>query len=375
MNSDKKNICYARLISNQELRCSRKNQLHKNCIFCKIHEKSKNIIRFDEDIDFLKSKKKYNTHKFKKKEIIEKLKYYNLPLQGKKNKLILRLNTFLESIDKYKTKLPILIKIQKWYRKYKCLELKLLRGPIVYPKFYNSIINDTDFLSFTLIKDIDKNFIFSYIDNKKNIYAFDIRSIYKLITTNNLLNPYDRNIIPKYVINNIKKLYKILKEKLNLNMDIENSSNINNKQKIKHRIIELFHIMDSLDQYTNPKWFIELNIKELKNFYKELEDIWNYRLSLTLDIKKKIIPPNGKLFTIKPYNLYKIKDIEIIQNYCLDIIEKLITSSEDKSDKVNGCLYVLFSFVIVSKSAAKDLPDYHNMICNNSNENDSLILI
>ena len=44
--------------------------------------------------------------------------------------------------------------------------------------------------------------------------------------------------------------------------------------------------MDSLDQYTNPSWFFDLSKIQLRNFYLEVEDIWNYRLGLTDEFKR-----------------------------------------------------------------------------------------
>jgi hypothetical protein len=121
--------------------------------------------------------------------------------------------------------------------------------------------------------------------------------------------------------------------------------------------------MDKLDQYTNPAWFLDLSNISLINFYKEAEDIWNYRLNLTKEIKNKIVPPNGKVFLVEPKNVAKYYTTrDKLRNLCLDVIEKLIFSAQDRSDRVNGCIYVLLALVIVNPQAAESMPAYYTMV-------------
>ena len=49
--------------------------------------------------------------------------------------------------------------------------------------------------------------------------------------------------------------------------------------------------------YCHPEWFLHLTINYLKRLYRNLEDLWNYRLQLTNDVKSRICPPNGLAFT------------------------------------------------------------------------------
>ena len=47
---------------------------------------------------------------------------------------------------------------------------------------------------------------------------------------------------------------------------------------------------------TDTKWFTNLSFIKLKNYYRILEDIWNYRAELTQTQKLDIVPQNN-LFT------------------------------------------------------------------------------
>ena len=48
--------------------------------------------------------------------------------------------------------------------------------------------------------------------------------------------------------------------------------------------------------------------------YKDLEDLWNYRLNMTLDQKKIIIPPLGILFNYPLGNLSRLDSDDIIES-------------------------------------------------------------
>ena len=65
---------------------------------------------------------------------------------------------------------------------------------------------------------------------------------------------------------------------------------------------------------------------------------------------------------MSPKFILTIKDRLRLQNICLDFIETLIHSAESRSDRVNGCIYVLLGLVIVNPRAAEALPAYYTMV-------------
>ena len=128
--------------------------------------------------------------------------------------------------------------------------------------------------------------------------------------------------------------------------------------------------MDDLDQYTNVDWFLQLNPTQLGNFYKETEDIWNYRLNLSETAKRRIYPFNQKVFPLS-VNLVKSKtDALELQHICLDFMEKLVTSAPKREDRVNGCMYTLLGLVIVSSTAAEALPSLYSMVSIHGNSDE-----
>ena len=113
--------------------------------------------------------------------------------------------------------------------------------------------------------------------------------------------------------------------------------------------------MDRLKQYTQCEWFLDLNLVQLKDLYKQMEDLWNYRANLTAENKKSYVK-SGKLFDIKFSIIDKITDKIKLSNILLDNFESLITEGKTISDRTTGALWVLSGLTIVSNGARDALP-------------------
>ena len=137
-----------------------------------------------------------------------------------------------------------------------------------------------------------KKYYFSYKDDKGFIWFFDIRSFNKLIE-HNQPNPYTMVKIPSKIIEKAK----LLSKKINLGKKDEvinqTQLKLSRKQIIKQKCIDLFCDIETTTMYCHPEWFLLLNIHYLKKLYRNLEDLWNYRLQLTNEVKSRICPPNG----------------------------------------------------------------------------------
>ena len=106
------------------------------------------------------------------------------------------------------------------------------------------------------------NEFFSY-ESDNNIWGFNILSIYNLYikSENNVLNPYTREIMNYGIFSNIKKLIKLNKIfNKPINIILNNNTEVfSNKKKIEMKCLELFQYMDELGNYTDCKWFTNLN--------------------------------------------------------------------------------------------------------------------
>ena len=270
----------------------------------------------------------------------------------KKSNIINQINKYFK--NKYENNI---IFIQNYYRFYIQKKINKLKGPALNNR--NLCNNKTDFFNLCDINSIPNKYFFSFKDNDNFIYGFEINSIYKMIEFEPI-NPYNRNKLSNDIINNIIYIYKLIKISNN-NIIHKNQS----KKTIEQNIIDIFQIIDELGNYTNVSWFLDLNLHKLKVFYKELEDIWNYRLSLTSEQKKQIIYPNGILFTIPLSIIYSITNKKKLQIICIEIMNKLISNGINDDCKKQGCYYILMALTLVNQNAAIALPWLMNSVIHN----------
>lgn len=283
-------------------------------------------------------------------DIIFTLDHYKLCTRGNKNILYKRLYKFLSFLNLSKSHLHSLIKLQRFFIKKIYYKNYIEYGPAYLN--YELSTNLNDFYTFDHIKNIDKKYFFSYKDSDNFIYSFDIRSIDKLFKQNSYTNPYNR----KKFSDNVIQLLNNRIENMVLNKNIiQNSKSKPRHYLIKRKVTDVFQKMDELDQYTDVKWFNNLDIKQLKNYYRSLEDIWNYRAQLT-QIKKNQIVNEGNICSTPINAVFRMKNLYDVQDLILNEIDRLITEGVTKDEKILGCMYVLTSFAEISTDAASSLP-------------------
>ena len=196
-----------------------------------------------------------------------------------------------------------------------------------------------------------------YIDIEDNgfQYCFDIRSLIKLLETSDI-NPYTTK---KFTYKNIKKIDKKVQYLKNngISTAFNFCEDITEDQKFTHRMVDIFHKFDMLDNYTDHRWFSDLTLNKLKEFYYRAENLWNYRSQLTMDQKKRIVK-NGIAFNI-PHNVIHRVDNNNkrkFQEIILNEFERFATEGIDINEKKLGVMLILTIFVEVSIAAARALP-------------------
>lgn len=249
------------------------------------------------------------------------------------------------------------IKIQKFFKKAKGRYFVRSRGPAYFNR--TVCVNDTDFFSTDKITDISGALFFSYKDSKKHIYGFDLRSIATLITNcdddEKVENPFNRDIIP---IDEIRKVQKLVRKRTAHGLTtewakLEPSTPI---QQYRMKIVDLFQIIDNLNYYSSPDWFLNLTLAEHIKFYRQLYAIWTYRANLTTTQKRQIVPNYSNiLFKYSPFMVGTFS-LERIQKLNLNVIRTMITSAEDRNDRIIGAMYIISTLTLVSNSAREAYP-------------------
>lgn len=303
--------------------------------------------------------------KLKINQIKNTCKYYKLTTIGSKNELTNQLIKLFENFKYYELNLDKIIKIQSLYRGWKIRNIINLQGIYIFNKSLCN--NQEEFYTFDEINNIEDNFFFSIKENTY-IYGFDIRSLSQMIDNSNgiILNPYTNQEIN---INDIIRANIFIKylEKNNIIVKHVNTVLMSPEQEINLKATEIFQKMDYLGNYIDLNWFHQMNIHNLKSFYKLLEDIWNYRANLSDMAKLQIVPQNN-LFTMDIYTINNITDKIKLQHIILDTINTLVSSGITQPDKTIGAFYVQATFAGIVPEASDAMP-YMAFVISNSDEN------
>ena len=219
----------------------------------------------------------------------------------------------------------------------------------------NKCINDYDLYTIEDKHDIPLKYFFDIIDPNGYTYCFDIRTFTNILACHNPTNPYTQFPITQEAIDKYVNKINYLKKR-GINVDFEQDK-VTADQAFTHRMIDIFHKFDMLDNYTDHRWFEDLNIKQLKSLYKKAEDVWNYRSQLTPEQKSKIVT-GGSAFTISIEYIHYLKNNQKrqLQNIILDEFERFVTEGIDINEKKLGAMLMLTALVEVSLPAANALP-------------------
>lgn len=279
-------------------------------------------------------------------------KHYKLKISGNKTQLINRLHIFLKLSSS-------VVNIQKMFRGKLQRNYNQCHGPA----FMNRSLctNTTDFLTIDEMVSLPYAQFFSYKDVDDFVYGFDIISLYNLIIKSGkrVQNPYNRNEIPKEVMQTIRKLIRLSRIlKIAIDIDIQDINNdISNQKSIELKILDIFQTIDSLGNYSDPAWFLSLNRQQIIKFVRELHDIWDYRAQLSPETKRKICPPNGDPFrNINVNHILNESNIDNVRKFIYPLLEKFVNSGVDKDSKSLGAYYVLGALTLVNENAATSLP-------------------
>ena len=242
--------------------------------------------------------------------------------------------------------------IQRWFRSHKAMHQWRRRGPAVFVR--SLCVNEVDFFSTDPVADISGIMFFSYMDEKKHVYGFDLRSIASLIEKSDdsekVENPFNRALLPASSLNNVHTLVRQL-VRANISTKWEPLKPETPIQQYRMKVVDLFALIDQLNYYTSPDWFLALTDRGHKTFYRELYSIWTIRANLTSTQKRQIVPNYLQtLFRYPPWALVSMS-LEKIQSINLGTIRTFITSATDKNDRILGAMYVMSALTLVSPEA------------------------
>jgi hypothetical protein len=255
--------------------------------------------------------------------------------------LIKLLKNLLSKERYYISNIQLIIQIQSFLRRWLVHRKKIC-------------CNDTDILTFTCKYEIPNKYFYIFndkINNKK--YAYDIRTLYQIIESEYPSCPYTFRTFTKEEKDIIIE-YKNKLNKRGIDIDIPKVV-LTIEEETEMKIKDVFYQINMLDNYTNPSWFKKLELYQLMELYVRTEDIWNYRSSMDLESKKRIVN-NGSVFNIPVPIIKTLKSKLKLQNIILNDYIRLITEGINREEKKLGAILILTGLVEVSIDASDALP-------------------
>ena len=120
-------------------------------------------------------------------------------------------------------------------------------------------------------------------------------------------------------------------------------------------ITDIFSQIEYVGYSCSEEWLTKLSPSRLKNLYKQLEDIWNYRCNPPSYVKKKIAPNDGILFSYPMYDYFNITDkYELLDILTKDLLK--IKNAEDISDQKTGYMYFIIALSYFSEECFNTHP-------------------
>jgi len=206
--------------------------------------------------------------------------------------------------------------------------------------------NEEDFYTFDELKDVPKQFFYSYVDKSDIRWGFDIRSLDKLLQMG-FGNPYTTEPVPQNVVKDVKDKISILKLDPTYE-DLTDTIIRDRKETIKQKTVDLFSFIEQSGYTCHIEWFTSLSMRRLKELYKQLEDVWNYRSQLSEQMKRNVCPPNADIFKTPMIEVMNYNTREDLQELILHEVIKFTQANTD-SDRKLGFMYFLIAFGMVSQ--------------------------
>lgn len=247
--------------------------------------------------------------------------------------------------------------IQKAIRSFMIRKYIQAKGPACFKR--SICVNDSDFFTMERVLDIEFEQFISFKDKDSMVYGFDILSLHNLLSkgAKPAKNPYNRNELPKELTDNMDFLFKfshIYFKKIDVRID--EPVLLDKTKHLELNCITLFQEINNLGNYADHLWLWSLSKNKLVKFIRDLADIWSYRANLSYEMKKIICPPRGdpglgiSVYAIQSMDLNKLRKIS------MTIIESMILSASDETNRALGANYVLCALTLVNDDASSSLP-------------------
>lgn len=268
--------------------------------------------------------------------------------QGKKSSLFL--NRILTRSEH-----QAVLSIQRFWKKWAARQRFKRQGPATNCREISQ--NSTEVYTLETLETVPLVFFFSFADESKSIWSFDIRSLSHLLKEGTEpQNPYTRQLLSKMILEKVHSRLQWLRlRKYPILHDT--GENLTQEQIWNQKVLDVFFKMDALGYRASCRWFEEMDAEDHTLFYSRLYRLWMYQLGLTPQEKEEILPGCTKIFKQTPERaITSNHDIRWWRRTNLNMILEFITRGTTKSQQGLGALYILMAIVQVVPEAAEAYP-------------------
>jgi len=171
-------------------------------------------------------------------------------------------------------------------------------------------------------------------------------------------NPYNMKDMPFSLISKMLIRVAYLDASPDHSIDFEEEEKKEQKS-IENAISDLFYELDRLDNFTDAKWFSDLDMKQLKKLYENSADLWYYRTAMTHNQRCQIVS-NGHVFNLSISSIYNFSNHQKdeLRRIIVTDFYRMITEGVTLDDKKLGAILVLTALTTVSNDARNAIPQY-----------------
>ena len=227
-------------------------------------------------------------------------------------------------------------------------------GPLLH--FRECSNNPHDFLTSDDVTKIPFGNVISFVDRQGSGYIFDIQSSVSLLEHARQsgippLNPFNREPLPAIFLHRVRLHQRHSASAL---VPAPVPAPVRADQMISLGATDLFQAMNDLGNYTNPAWFLDLELMDLQRMYIELADIWFHRAGLSQADRTRI--GAGRPAITIPVKTIMRMTITALRAELLSVCKRIATSAEARADRQLGTMYVLGALSLVSAPASLSIP-------------------
>jgi hypothetical protein len=247
--------------------------------------------------------------------------------------------------------------IQKRWRLFIPLHRFSSQGPAA--NALDLAVNETELYSMDPATAIPPVYRFSFSDERKSIWLFDIRTLaHSMATGFAQKNPYTRDPLSKAALD---KLYKRIEWLRIRKYQIRHAKSdiLTEEQVWNQKVLDVFLKIEALGYYVSCDWFHQMTLGDHKRFYSWLYSLWEWRLTLTHAQKEQIVPgylmASSRLFRYPAHEM-EYKERGWWQKLNLSIISAMTTRAVEVESRKLGALYVIMALTRVLNVVAESFP-------------------